>query len=155
MSPKHSHEGHLIPSSEVKPQMKVLEIKDIEKEFMLVSVRLKLAQISSKKKKNDGTTSSIVTSPSLSASDALALLVSANLFTEAVTIAKRFKLDARPIVEGLASRCVYLSRAKASEKDLAWDWLAANNFSDCGAATSVEAAWSLLKKIVQLIQHVR
>ena len=53
------------------------------------------------------------------------------------------------VFTGLASRCVYLSRAKSSEKDLAWDWLAENNFSDCGAATSVEAAWNLLKKLVQ------
>ena len=47
-------------------------------------------------------------------------MVSANLFTEAVKIAKAYGLDYRPIVEGLTSRCIYLSRAKPSEKDVAW-----------------------------------
>ena len=41
-----------------------------------------------------------VTGPTLSANDALALLVSSNLFMEAVKVAKVFKLDCRPIVEG-------------------------------------------------------
>ena len=51
VSPKHGHDGHIIDDAQaVKPQMKVLEIKDIEKEFLLVSARLKLARISSKKK---------------------------------------------------------------------------------------------------------
>ena len=53
VSPKHGHDGHIVAGSntEVKSQMKVLEMKDIEKEFLLVSARLKLAsRISSKKK---------------------------------------------------------------------------------------------------------
>ena len=145
VSPKHSHEGHFKVSAEVKPRMNVLEIKDIEKEFVLVSARLKLASLSSKNKSQV----QAVTGPTLSSSDALALLVAANLYVDAVKIATVFKVDLRPVVEGLASRCVYLSRSKPSEKDLAWDWLAENNFGECGAATSVEAAWSLLKKIVQ------
>ena len=62
----------------------------------------------------------LISSPTLSASDAVTLLVSANLFTEAVKIAKAYGLDYRPIVEGLTSRCIYLSRAKPSEKDVAW-----------------------------------
>ena len=45
VSPKHSHEGHfkVVNAEAVKPRMKVLEMKDIEKEFSLVSARLKLA----------------------------------------------------------------------------------------------------------------
>lgn len=163
VSPKHSHDGHFkaVNATEVKPRMKVLEIKDIEKEFVLVSARLKLASTlchsknkNSKNSNVDQGSSSVVTGPTLSSNDALALLVSANLFVDAVKIANVFKIDVRPVVEGLASRCVYLSRSKPSDKDLAWDWLAENNFGggggECGAtATSVEAAWSLLKKIVQ------
>ena len=103
----------------VQPRLDVLEIKDIEREFELIAARLKLANCSSAKRKRDQT-SGVITSPTLTASDAVTLLVSANLFTEAVKIAKSYKLDYRPIVEGLTSRCIYLSRAKPSDKDLAW-----------------------------------
>ena len=97
----------------------MLEIKDIEKEFELIAARLKLANCSSAKRKRDST-AGVISGPSLSASDAVTLLVSCNLFTEAVKISKAYGLDYRPIVEGLTSRCIYLSRAKPSEKDIAW-----------------------------------
>ena len=122
--------------------MEVLEAEDIKKELQLVSARLKLANFSSRRKRDQG---SAITGPGLSANDALALLISANLYTDSVNIAKAFKLDCRPIVEGLTSRCVYLSRAKGTEQDAAWDWLAENSTNNTHASTSVDAAWYLLK----------
>ena len=101
VSPKHSHDGHFkaVNATEVEPRMKVLEIKDIEKEFVLVSARLKLASTlchsknkNSKNSNVDQGSSSVVTGPTLSSNDALALLVSANLFVDAVKIANVFKV---------------------------------------------------------------
>ena len=48
-------------------------------------------------------------------------------------------------ISTLASRCVYLSRAKGTEQDAAWDWLAENSTNNTHASTSVDAAWYLLK----------
>ena len=112
VSPKHSYDGEMIIPASLKPKMDVLEAADIQKELQLVSARLKLANYSSKRssKRSEHQGSGAISGPGLSANDALALLVSANLYTDGVNIAKAFKLDYRPIVEGLASRCVYLSR---------------------------------------------
>lgn len=146
VSPKHSHGGEIVTPSRIKPRLDVLEIKDIEREFQLIAARLKLANAKKKKDQSCGA----ITGPTLSAQDAVTLLVSFNNFTEAVKVAKAYKVDYRPIVEGLTSRCVYLSKAKsAADKDAAWDWLAENDFGDYAAATSVEAAWALLKKLVE------
>ena len=148
-SPKHSHDGDLIPVTKVKSRLEVLEISDIERELQLVAARLKLATCSTAQRKRDQ--GGLVTGPGLSASDAVTLLVASNLFTEAAKLCKIFSLEYRPIVEGLASRCIYLSRSKSAERDAAWDWLAENNCGENGggAQTSVESAWSLLKKTVQ------
>ena len=101
VSPKHSYDGDILPTStSIKSRMEVVEAKDIEKEFQLVSARLKLANL--KKKKDQAA----ISGPGLTANDALALLVSSNLYMEAVKIAKAYKLDRRPIAEGLTSRYV-------------------------------------------------
>lgn len=152
VSPKHSYDGEVLPSSTaIRSRMEVLEAKDIEKEFQLVSARLRLANLKRKKYQS----SSAISGPGLSANDALALLVSSNLYMEAVKIARPYKLDCRPIVEGLTSRCVYLSKAKPSDQDSAWDWLAENNFSCNNASTSVEASWNLLKELVDNLEEER
>ena len=147
VSPKHSHEGEIIVPPKLKPRLDVLEVKDIEREFLLIAARLKLTTSAFKKKKEPA-----ITSPSISPSDVVTLLVSSNLFIEAIKVSHAYSLDHRPIVEGLASRCVHLSRAKPGEKDAAWDWLAENNHGESGAVTSVEAAWGLLKKLVEELE---
>ena len=149
VSPKHSYDGDIIVPTAVKPKMEVLEASDISRELQLVSARLKLANFSSRRKRDHG---SAIQGPGLSANDALALLISANLYTDAVNIAKAFKLDFRPIAEGLASRCVYLSRAKGNDQDAAWDWLAENNTSNSSSLTSVDSAWHLLKELVSTLE---
>jgi nuclear pore complex protein Nup160 len=147
-SPKHDLEGDILATTNKKPRMDVLEASDIEREFQLVSARLKLANCTNKKKK-EGLAS--ITGPGLSANDTLALLISSNLYEEAVKIAKLFKLDSRPILEGLTTRCVRLSKARPTDQDAAWDWLAENN-AGLTNATSVEAAWNLLKDLVQRLE---
>ena len=43
-SPKHSHDGEILPMNKVKSRLEVLEVKDIERELQLVAARLKLAR---------------------------------------------------------------------------------------------------------------
>jgi hypothetical protein len=72
-----------------------------------------------------------MTGPSFSPAETIALLVNANLFDDAVNLAKSFDLDPRGIVEGLASRCVRLARARPAEQEAAWEWLA--DYTNVGA----------------------
>lgn len=95
-------------------------MSDIQKEFQLVCARLKLAN-----KTND------MSSPILSPAEMIALLVNANLFDDAVNLAKSFDLDLRNILEGLTSRCVRLARARPAEQEAAWEWLA--DYTNVGA----------------------
>jgi hypothetical protein len=95
-----------------KPRLQVLEMAEIQKEFQLVCARLKLANRS-----ND------LAGPGLSPAETVALLVNANLFEDAVNLAKSFDLDPRNILEGLTGKCVRLARAKPSEQEAAWEWL--------------------------------
>ena len=68
-----------------------------------------------------------MTGPGLSANETVALLTAANLYEDAVHIGRIFELDHRSVLEGLASRCVWLAKsAGAVERDAAWDWLAEN-----------------------------
>ena len=148
VSPKHNIDGDILTQS-TKKRMDVLEMKQIENEFLLVSARLKLTN----KKETSG--SAGFTGPTLSANETLALLISANLYGDAVQIAKAFDLDRRGIVEGLASKCVKLSRAKATEQDAAWEWLKENTLTQTNTASTVEAAWSLLQDLVKDLERER
>ncbi len=142
-SPKRSAEGEFLDEEEApRPKMEVLEICDIKREFELVGARLKLARRSS---------SSLVAGPGLSPSETMSLLVAANLYEDAVRVSKLFDLDASLILEGLTSKCVRLSRAGATERDSAWEWLAESETSGAdirGSGLASEAAWTLLKDVL-------
>ena len=106
-----------------KLKMEVLEKAQIEREFELVSARLKLT----KRSRSSQSALSAVTGPGLSANETVSLLTASNLYEDAVHIGRIFELDHRPVLEGLASRCVWLAKsAGAVERDAAWDWLAEN-----------------------------
>lgn len=96
-----------------------------------------------------------LTAPGLSASETVSLLIAANLYEDAIRISKLFALDVRPIVEGLASRCVRLTQARVAEQDAAWDWLADNNPSgvDIRSGSAVEAAWKLLEDVLKRLEE--
>lgn len=155
-SPKHTHDGMEInqqPST--KPRLEVLEMAEIQKDFQLVCARLKLAN-----KCSD------LTGPSMSPVETVALLVSANLFDDAVNLAKLFNLDQRMILEGLAMKCVILARARTSEQEAAWEWLAEYSQSGTkgqpsssigqdyrlGGGAAVETAWNLLRSYLSVLE---
>ncbi len=93
----------------------------------------------------------MISGPGLSPSETLSLLVSVNLFQDAVQITKLFDLDPTPILEGLTSKCVHLSRAGPHDRDAAWEWLSENETggSDLrGTGPAAEAAWALLREVL-------
>ncbi|XP_040564442.1 nuclear pore complex protein Nup160 [Lepeophtheirus salmonis] len=140
-SPKHDVDGQeIILSDHLKPKLEVLEMKDIKKEFELSCARLKLLNKDISYAR-----------PGLSPGETVSVLIASNLFEDAIQISSLFNLDFRPIVEGLASRCVRLSQIK---NESAWDWIAENNPSgaDVRSGSCVDAAWKLLQNIVERLE---
>ncbi|XP_077865765.1 nuclear pore complex protein Nup160-like [Saccoglossus kowalevskii] len=142
MSPKRSYDGEPIEYSKFKKQVKVVELKDLQKEYMLVSARLKLFQF-------DHTTG-LMTGPSLSADETVSLLVQAGLFDTAISICGTFHLSYNNVFDALSSKCIRISPI-SSDSD-AWNWLSANDTSHLHATTEIRArelAWRLLESYLE------
>ena len=108
-------------------------------DYQIVCARLKLAN----KRRGQGVhqvASAATFGPGATSqpSETVAFLVGAHLYEDAVRIASAFDppLDCRPVVEGLAAKCVKLARCQATasssghksdEIELAQEWLADNN----------------------------
>ena len=82
----------------VKRKLEVLELEQIEKEYMLVHARLHLMQ-------KDPDPSHIM-GPTSSAEETVSMLVNVGLLDCAVNICRLFKMPLTPVFEGLASRYV-------------------------------------------------
>ncbi|XP_058968801.2 nuclear pore complex protein Nup160 [Pocillopora verrucosa] len=149
MSPKRKQgeEGEVLyPSHLARPRRKVtvLDIRDLEGEYLLVLARLQLIKMDADPTRAIG--------PQLSPQESVALLTQAGLFDNAFTVAFHFNLPKETIFEGLASRCVKLSThgsglTRKTEED-AWDWLLSNDLGEAqvsGYKSVVDQAWQLLK----------
>ena len=122
VSPKRSHEGDEIEPQVTERKMEVLELHDIERDFQIVCARLKLAIKHAAPPSFGGSglqvgAAALVGGGQGPPGETVALLVAANLYEDAVKIATAFRprLDCRPIVEGLAAKCVLLARTSAGE----------------------------------------
>ena len=157
-SPKRTVDGEEL-STELRfppKRMEVLEMYEIEREFQLICARLKLTN---KRQTSLPESATMLMGPAISPKETVSLLISSNLFEDAIKIASLYDppLDFKPIVEGLTTKCVQLSRSGSSNAENTWDWLAENNAgsprNDIGSNSSVEAAWKLLESIVTRLQE--
>ncbi|GCC20043.1 hypothetical protein chiPu_0021247 [Chiloscyllium punctatum] len=115
-SPKRSYDGELT-APQVCHQIDIVELKDLEKEFVLARTRLLLA-------KHDPCSAAIA--GSASAEEMVALLVQVGLFDAAVSLCQTFRLSLNPIFEGLSFKCIKLQLIGEAAQSDAWDWLKAN-----------------------------
>jgi hypothetical protein len=109
MSPKRTVDGEEI-STELRippKRMEVLEMCEIEREFQLICSRLKLAN---KCQTTLPGSSTMLMGPALSPRETVALLISSNLYEDAVKIASSYTppLDFKPIIEG--NKLVFFQR---------------------------------------------
>ncbi|KAM8939771.1 nuclear pore complex protein Nup160 [Pelodytes ibericus] len=136
-SPKRNHDGEspVVPRNS---QIEILELKDLEKEYVLSQTRLTLAQ-------RDQSTATVA--GSASAEEMVSLLVQAGLFDTAISLCQTFKLSLIPVFESLAYKCIKLQHSGESGQTGAWQWLAANQLSsvvttkECSAT---DEAWRLM-----------
>ncbi|XP_020630292.1 nuclear pore complex protein Nup160-like isoform X2 [Orbicella faveolata] len=149
MSPKRKQgeEGDILypgHSGRTRRKVTVLDIRDLEGEYLLVLARLQLIKVDADPTRATG--------PLLSAQESVALLSQAGLFDNAFTVAFHFNLPKETIFEGLASRCVKLSYqgtglTRRDEED-AWDWILSNDLGEAqvsGYKSVADQAWQLLK----------
>ncbi|XP_078583967.1 nuclear pore complex protein Nup160-like isoform X2 [Branchiostoma floridae x Branchiostoma japonicum] len=148
VSPKRDYSGdHRLPHK--KKQVEILELSELEKEYMVVLARLHLIQ-----KDPDP---AHATGPPLSAEETAALLVQAGLFDNAVSLSQAFRLSLVPVFEGLASKCVRLTQSgpdipKVGGKKEGLDWLGANDIPFTHTSkpiTAADQAWQLLQTYLE------
>ncbi|XP_076878725.1 LOW QUALITY PROTEIN: nuclear pore complex protein Nup160 [Brachyhypopomus gauderio] len=136
-SPKRDHDGELA-AAPVSRQIEILELKDVEKEYVLARSRLTLAQHQP---------ASAALAGGASAVEMVALLVQSGLFDTALLLCHTFKLPLTPVFEGLTFKCIKLQYGGEQSQNEAWTWLAANQLAglittkECSAT---DEAWRLL-----------
>uniref|UniRef100_A0A8C3AX98 Nucleoporin 160 n=1 Tax=Cyclopterus lumpus TaxID=8103 RepID=A0A8C3AX98_CYCLU len=136
-SPKRNSDGEF-SSDPVKHQVDILELKDLEKEYILSRSRLTLAQHHPP---------SAAIAGSASAVEMVALLVQTGLFDSALSICQTFKLNLTSVFEGLTFKCIKLQFRGEESQNEAWSWLAANQLSsvvNTKESSATDEAWQLL-----------
>nr|XP_046249006.1 nuclear pore complex protein Nup160 isoform X2 [Scatophagus argus] len=136
-SPKRNSDGEF-SSQPVKRQVDILELKDLEKEYILSRSRLTLAQHHPP---------SAAIAGSASAEEMVALLVQTGLFDSALSVCQTFKLNLTSVFEGLTFKCIKLQFGGEEAQNEAWSWLAANQLSsvvNTKESSATDEAWRLL-----------
>ncbi|XP_033933225.1 nuclear pore complex protein Nup160, partial [Pseudochaenichthys georgianus] len=136
-SPKRNSDGEF-SSQPVKRQVDILELRDLEREFILSSSRLSLSQLHP---------SQAAIAGGASAGEMVSLLVQSGLFDSALSVCQAFSLSLSPVFEGLTFKCIKLQGGGEEPQSDAWSWLAANQLSavvNTKESSAADEAWRLL-----------
>ncbi|XP_077979037.1 nuclear pore complex protein Nup160-like [Glandiceps talaboti] len=139
MSPKRNYDGEMIEHSPMTKHIEVLEIGDLQKEYMLASARLKLIQYDPD--------AGFMAGPVMSAEETVSMLVKTGLFDTAISICNNFNLAYSSVFEALVSKCCH-----GSSDSYAWNWLTVNDTSHLSSTTEIRASelsWRLLEYYFQ------
>lgn len=123
--------------------MDILELRDLEKEYILSRSRLTLAQHHPP---------SAAIAGGASAVEMVSLLVQTGLFDGAVSLCQTFKLPLTPVFEGLTYKCIKLQFGGEDVQNEAWTWLAANQLStvvNTKESSATDEAWRLLASYLE------
>uniref|UniRef100_A0A671MYY4 Nucleoporin 160 n=1 Tax=Sinocyclocheilus anshuiensis TaxID=1608454 RepID=A0A671MYY4_9TELE len=136
-SPKRNYDGEFA-ANPVSQQIDILELKDLEKEYVLARSRLTLAQ-------QDPPSAAIA--GGASSQEMVALLVQTGLFDTALTLCQTFNLSLTPVFEGLTFKCIKLQYKGDRDQTEVWNWLAANQLPTVITtkdSSATDEAWRLL-----------
>ncbi|XP_078112382.1 nuclear pore complex protein Nup160 isoform X3 [Sander vitreus] len=142
-SPKRNSDGEF-SSEPVKRQVDILELKDLEKEYILSRSRLTLAQHHPPSAAIAGTASPV---------EMVSLLVQTGLFDSALSVCQTFNLNLTSVFEGLTFKCIKLQFGGEETQNEAWSWLAANQLSsvvNTKESSATDEAWRLLSSYLDL-----
>uniref|UniRef100_A0A8D0A5A8 Nucleoporin 160 n=1 Tax=Sander lucioperca TaxID=283035 RepID=A0A8D0A5A8_SANLU len=142
-SPKRNSDGEF-SSEPVKRQVDILELKDLEKEYILSRSRLTLAQHHPPSAAIAGSASPV---------EMVSLLVQTGLFDSALSVCQTFNLNLTSVFEGLTFKCIKLQFGGEETQNEAWSWLAANQLSsvvNTKESSATDEAWRLLSSYLEL-----
>ncbi|PVD33582.1 hypothetical protein C0Q70_04839 [Pomacea canaliculata] len=144
---KHSVDGKDKQRSHDKQKVELLELSQLEKEYLLLDARLRLIR------KNPDP--SLMSGPTPGAHEMVGILVNAGLYDLALTVCHAFSISLYSVFSSLALRCVNLSRASShfmvidnNEATAAWEWLRENDIRSntaCRDGSASDHAWRLLQ----------
>lgn len=154
-SVKHDTRGHPKDRQIGPKKLEILELADLQKEYLLLDARLRLI-----KNQPD---SSLASGPMPSPEEILSLLCSAGLYDMAVTVTLTFALSRETVLASMGLRCISLATTagsavfKLSGRDAsseAWEWLRENDIPPCGAreSSAADKAWSLLQSYLNKLE---
>ncbi|XP_052227575.1 nuclear pore complex protein Nup160-like isoform X1 [Dreissena polymorpha] len=145
-SPKHALDGEELNNNGSK--FEILELHDIEKEYILVDARLRLLA-----REEDPL---LAAGSWQGADEIVGLLVKAGMYDRAIIVSRAFDLPLNTVFESLALRCVNLAKNSSyhmrGDNDYtaeAWGWLKTNNLTLSNISTetsSSDEAWQLLQQ---------
>uniref|UniRef100_A0A8C1TC12 Nucleoporin 160 n=1 Tax=Cyprinus carpio TaxID=7962 RepID=A0A8C1TC12_CYPCA len=136
-SPKRNYDGEFA-ADPVSQQIDILELKDLEKEYVLARSRLTLAQQEPP---------SAAIAGGANSQEMVALLVQTGLFDTALTLCQTFNLSLTPVFEGLTFKCIKLQCKGDRDQTEVWNWLAANQLPTVittKESSATDEAWRLL-----------
>lgn len=152
--PKHGSDGKSLDIQRGPRKMEILELADLERDYLLLDARLRLIRSQAD--------AALISGPMSSKEEILSLLCSAGLYDLAVSVTRTFSMSPETVLSSLSLRCVTLTLSSASYLKFsnqdpnsgAWQWLRENNIPPCGAKenTAADQAWSLLQSYVSILE---
>nr|XP_034311974.1 nuclear pore complex protein Nup160 [Crassostrea gigas] len=151
MSGKDNFNGDEKEDISATKRVEILELEDIEKEYILVDARLELLK--------QDKSNSVGSGPTPGADEMVGLLVNAGMYDKALTICQLFGMKLTSVFDSLALRCVNLAKscshstlADSTTLTQAWDWLKLNDLPTPGLkeSSAADSAWSLLQHYLRV-----
>ncbi|KAK3748185.1 hypothetical protein QZH41_012989 [Actinostola sp. cb2023] len=137
----------------VPRKLSIVEIKDLEKDYLLVLARLQLLRLDTDPSQGTG--------PPLTPDETMTLVIQAGLFDTAFTVASAFNLPRDSIFEGLTARCVRqsynngMTRAGMLDNKETWQWLLENDTGNTQPShdkSVADQAWKLLQSYLDKLK---
>ncbi|KAL5007266.1 hypothetical protein ScPMuIL_016072, partial [Solemya velum] len=149
-SPKRNFDGEE-KHDQMCRKMDIVELADIEKEFLLVDARLRLIKYDPDP--------ALMSGPTPGADEMVGLLVNSGLFDRAVIVCHAFALPLNNVIETLTLKCINLAKNSAymmqGDNDYtaqAWSWLKENSLTLTHLTKENSAAdqsWILLQQYLE------
>ncbi|KAL8614434.1 hypothetical protein ACOMHN_007770 [Nucella lapillus] len=152
---KHTVDGAEKRSANAKRKVKIVELRQLEKDYLLLDARLRLFQ-----KTQD---SSLASGPTPCADEMVGTLVTNGLYDMAGVVCQAFGLPLFPLFTSLSLRCVNLARSSSyftlgdnKETSDAWDWLRENDLHSATQSadnSATDHAWKLLQRYLEAFEE--
>lgn len=149
---KHTVDGLEKLTLKGRPKVEIVELKHLEKDYLLLDARLRLIR------KNPDP--ALTSGPTPDAEEMVGVLVTNGLYDMAVIVCQGFGLQLHTVFSSLALRCVSLARCSLGDNNQmseAWDWLRENDIRASSLSrdsSATDHAWKLLQRYLECFEEI-